>query len=241
MDSIINFLEMKSYYLQQKIYILFYSRLNYSYLYSCILSSIGGMLTFFNPCLISILPISLSSIKNIQKKNCQNAFIYGLTSSNIIIIIIVTIFTQFYNKVSIYIPIFSSILTICIGFNLLQLLQIDFSFLNQLLKIKKDYNYYLTTWMTGFTIGINSSTCSTPILTTIIIWLNYSSDILRGSLYILSYLTGYTLPVFFFIKFMSQYKNTMIIDYTWNYFLPIIGSILITLGCFNLLENIYNL
>nr|WCH54641.1 thiol:disulfide interchange protein [Hypnea edeniana] len=197
MDSIINFLDIQSYYLQQKIYILFYSRFNYSYLYSCTLSLIGGIITFFNPCLISILPISLSSLKNIQKKNYQNAFIYGLTSSNMIIITIITIFTQFYNQVSIYIPIFSSILTICIGLNLLQLLQINFSFLNKFLKIKKDDNYYFTTWISGFTIGINSSTCSTPILTTIIIWLNYSSDILKGVLYILFYLIGYTLPVFF--------------------------------------------
>nr|YP_010902387.1 thiol:disulfide interchange protein [Hypnea nidifica]WCH54242.1 thiol:disulfide interchange protein [Hypnea nidifica] len=197
MHNIINFLEMKSYYLQQKIYILFYYKLTYSYLSSCTLSLIGGMLTFFNPCLISILPIGLSSINNIQKKNYQNALIYGLTSSNIIIITIITIFTQFYNKVFIYIPIFSSILTICIGLNSLQLLQIDFSFLYKLLKRKKYNDYYFTTWITGFTIGINSSTCSTPILTTIVILLNYSSDILKGIVYMLFYLTGYTLPIFF--------------------------------------------
>nr|YP_010902786.1 thiol:disulfide interchange protein [Hypnea flava]WCH54840.1 thiol:disulfide interchange protein [Hypnea flava] len=197
MDSIINFLNIQSYYLQQKIYILFYSKLNYSYVYTCTLSLIGGILTFFNPCLISILPISLSSIKNIQHKNYQNNFIYGFISSNLIIITTITIFTQFYNKVSIYIPIFSSALTICIGLNLLQLLQIDFSVLNTFLKMKKDDNYYFITWITGFTIGINSSTCSTPILTTIIIWLNYSSDILRGISYIIFYLIGYTLPVFF--------------------------------------------
>lgn len=197
MHNFINFLDIQSYYIQQKIYILFYSRLNYSFLYSCILSLIGGILTCCNPCLISILPISLSSIKNIQQKSYQNAFIYGLISSNIIIITIIIIFTQFYTKVSIYIPIFSSILTIYIGLNLLQLLQIDFSFLSQFLTIKKDDQYSFTTWMTGFTIGINSSTCSTPILTTIITWFNHSSDILRSILYILFYLTGYTLPVFF--------------------------------------------
>nr|YP_010902587.1 thiol:disulfide interchange protein [Hypnea nidulans]WCH54442.1 thiol:disulfide interchange protein [Hypnea nidulans] len=197
MNNIINVLEMKSYYLQQKTHILFYSRLNYSYLYSCILSFIGGILTFFNPCLISILPISLSSIKNIQIKKYQNAFIYGLMSSNIIIIIIITIFTQSYNKITIYIPIFSSILTICIGLNSLQILQPNFSFLNQWLKINDNNNSFTTTLITGFTIGINSSTCSTPILTTITIWLNHSSNIQWGILYILFYLIGYTSPVFF--------------------------------------------
>nr|YP_010903580.1 thiol:disulfide interchange protein [Hypnea wynnei]WCH56432.1 thiol:disulfide interchange protein [Hypnea wynnei] len=197
MNTVINFLEMKSYYLQQKIYILFYSRLNYSYLYSCTLSLIGGILTFLNPCLISILPISFSSIQKINKKNYKNAFIYGLTTSNIIVIIIITIFAQFYSRIAFYIPIFSSILTICIGLNLLDLLQINFSFLNKWLEIKKDNNYYITNWITGFTIGINSLTCSTPILTTITVWLNYSPSALWGGLYILFFLTGYTLPVFF--------------------------------------------
>nr|YP_010484934.1 cytochrome c biogenesis protein transmembrane region [Hypnea cervicornis]UVW80628.1 cytochrome c biogenesis protein transmembrane region [Hypnea cervicornis] len=232
---------MKSYYLQQQIYILFYSRLNYSYLYSCILSLISGVFTFFNPCLISILPISLSSIKNLQTKKYQNAFIYGLMISNLIIITIITIFTQSYNRITIYIPIFSSILTICIGLNSLQLLQPNFSFFNQWLKINNNNNFFTTTLITGFTIGINSSTCSTPILIAITVWLNHSSNILWGILYILFYLIGYTSPVFFFIKFISTYKKTKIINNTWNYFLPTIGSILIVLGCFNLLDNIFAL
>nr|YP_010902985.1 thiol:disulfide interchange protein [Hypnea pseudomusciformis]WCH55039.1 thiol:disulfide interchange protein [Hypnea pseudomusciformis]WCH56632.1 thiol:disulfide interchange protein [Hypnea pseudomusciformis] len=197
MSSFINFLEMKSYYLQQLLYILFYSRLNYSYSYSCILSLIGGILTCFNPCLLSILPISLSSIQNIQTPKNQTALMYGLIISNIIIITIITIFTQSYNKITIYIPILSSILTIFIGLNLLQLLKLNFYFLNKYLTINKNKNYWLTTLITGFTIGINSSTCSTPILTTITIWLNHSSNILSGISYILFYLIGYTMPVFF--------------------------------------------
>nr|QCI07173.1 Thiol:disulfide interchange protein [Hypnea pannosa] len=197
MNNIINFLEIKSYYLQQQIHILFYSRLNYFYLYSCTLSLVGGILTFLNPCLISILPISLSSMKNIQIKKYQNVFFYGIISSNIIIIIIITIFMQSYNTITIYIPIFSSVLTISIGLNLLELLQLDFSFLNKQLQINKEYNSFITTWITGFTIGVNSSTCSTPILTTIIVWLNYSYNILWAVSYILFYLIGYSLPVFF--------------------------------------------
>nr|YP_010903184.1 thiol:disulfide interchange protein [Hypnea cornuta]WCH55637.1 thiol:disulfide interchange protein [Hypnea cornuta] len=197
MSNFINFLEMKSYYLQQVLYILFYSRLNYSHSYTCMLSLICGILTFLNPCLLSILPISLSSIQNIETRKYQNALIYGLIISNIVMITIIAIFTQSYNKVTIYIPTLSSMLTIFIGLNLLQLLKTNFSFLNRHLKINNNKNYSITTLITGFTIGINSSTCSTPTLTTITIWLNYSSNILWGILYILFYLIGYTMPVFF--------------------------------------------
>nr|WCH56033.1 thiol:disulfide interchange protein [Calliblepharis sp.] len=237
-NNFINFLEMKSYYLQQKTYIILYSRLNYFYLSTCMLSLLGGILTCFNPCLISLLPISLSSIKDKHNINYTNAIIYGLISSTIIIISMNFLFNKSYNTLVIYIPIFSSILTILIGLHLLQLFKINFSFLNFSNEIQEKSHDFMTYWILGFTIGISSSTCSTPILTTIIIWLNHSENLLLGTLYTVFYLIGYTLPLFLLINIITNYSEIHIINNIWNYIIPTSGSILIATGFFSFLENI---
>nr|WCH56232.1 thiol:disulfide interchange protein [Hypnea sp.] len=232
------FLEMKSYYLQQKTYFIFYSRLNCFYLSTCILSLIGGILTCFNPCLISILPISLYAISSTQNKN---TIIYGLISSTIIMVIITILFSRSYNELVTYLPILSYILTIIIGLNLLKLLKINislFDFSNQI-QLKQDSNNFITYWILGFTIGVSSSTCSTPILTTIIIWLNHSKNLLWGTLYTLFYLMGYTLPLFFITYTIKNYAKINIMNNIWNYLIPTSGSILIAIGFFGLLENIF--
>nr|QVY58140.1 cytochrome c biogenesis protein transmembrane region [Eucheuma denticulatum] len=241
--QIMNLLEIKSYYLQQEVYRLFFSQLQYTTLSTFTLVFVGGLVTSINPCLISVLPLSLSPIQHQKSKKIRkDIIIYGLISSLVIMILIIALLNASYYKLKLQIKIFSSLLTIILGLNLLQIL--EFNIFNvKIAKTKilgEDTNQLITTWIIGFTIGINSSSCSTPILTTLVIWLSNSKNFLLGILYIICYLTGYAIPVWILINI--SISNTLSIRQMtkfWNYLIQTSGSILVGMGFFSLLEHIF--
>lgn len=232
--------EIQIYYLQQIIYNFLYSELDHftPYLFTLLLT--GGLLTSINPCFISMLPLSISYISNKKKVNiAKYSFLAGLMSSLISIVGFSILLNNYYNKLILNIPIFSSLLIIIIGLNLLQILDLN-SFTLHRLKINQ-FNINLTTssFIIGLIFGLNSFSCSTPILATILLWLSNTHHILLGTIYITSYLIGYTIPIITLIKTTISYSNMKVISKTWNYIIPVSGSFILGIGIFSLLEKIF--
>lgn len=237
--KILHFLEIKSYYLQQEVYKLFFSQLHHTTLLTLGFIFIGGIFTSINPCLISILPLSLSQIQyHHNKKIRKDIIVYGLVSSLIIIILIISWLNVSYYKLKLNIPILSSLLTIILGLNLLQVLEFNI-FNTKIINMKifgGTTNQFIAAWITGFTIGLNSSSCSTPILTTIVIWLSNSNNLLTGIIYMTFYLLGYIAPVWILINISINISQ---MTKLWNYIIKTSGSILVCIGFFSLLEHIF--
>nr|QVY57936.1 cytochrome c biogenesis protein transmembrane region [Betaphycus gelatinus] len=242
-NKIFNLLELKSYYLQQEVYKLFFSQLHNAKLSTFVFIFIGGVFTSINPCSISILPLSLSSIQyQNNKKIRKDIIIYGLISSLIIMISIISLLNISYYKLQLNIPFFSSLLTIILGLNLLQILEFNiFDIDTSKIRIfGENTNQFISTWIIGCAIGINSSSCSTPILTTIIIWLNNSNNFLLGAIYIGCYLIGYIAPLWIIVNIsIDNSINISHMTNFWNYFTQTSGSILVGIGFFALLEHIF--
>nr|YP_010904179.1 thiol:disulfide interchange protein [Catenella fusiformis]WCH57430.1 thiol:disulfide interchange protein [Catenella fusiformis] len=234
-----NLLEITSYYLQQKVYILCVSNLNSLHLSTLVILFLGGNLTSLNPCLISTFPLTISQINNFNNEYYKNlnSLLYGLLSS-----ILITIFTIFiFHKLVLHITLLSSLLTILIGLNLLQILKLNTPFFfNIPANLIRTNNSQTINWIIGFTVGISTSNCSTPILTTIIIWLDNSNSLLLGIIYITFYLIGYILPIYFLTYILTNIKDkeSKFLVRTWNYIIPASGFLLIGIGFFSLLENI---
>nr|YP_010903980.1 thiol:disulfide interchange protein [Caulacanthus ustulatus]WCH57231.1 thiol:disulfide interchange protein [Caulacanthus ustulatus] len=241
MNKFLNFFEIKLYYLQQIIYSVFSTGLTHITLLTLILSFIGGILTSFNPCLIYILPLSTSQINtNKYDKIHKNIVIVGLASSIILMISILLCFSTYYTKLSFHIPLLSSILTIIIGLNSLQILELDTP--SNTLDIYSTANKgrkFIFNWLIGFTIGISSSSCSTPILATTINWLSHSKNSLLIVFYTLLYLIGYIIPPYIFIYTTVNYSKITILSKLWNYMIPASGSLILGFGFFSLLTCIF--
>lgn len=236
-----NVLETNIYYLQQKIYSLFSSHLDQLNLYTLIIILIGGSLTSFNPCLISILPLSLSTLRYSKTYDkSKNALLYGLISSSILMVFIILLCNNIYIRFMPYVKVLPSLLTIVVGLNLLQILKLNMSYLEVLTHFKKLTNEQTINWIVGFSIGTSTSNCSTPILITIVVCLGNSDNIILATVYLLFYLLGYILPLYIFIHTITSinYTKNKTLVVTWNYITLIIGSLMIGSSFFSLLEHI---
>lgn len=240
MDQITLFLETQAYYMQQSIYQLLSSELKNGKPYTFILLIIGGLITSLNPCFISMTPVILSYINyNTKEDNYRFMVITGLATSLITILTIGIVLNDYYKIIILNIPIFTSFTVIIIGLNLLNIINANFFGDIFLLRNTLNNNTNIPNFFLGFIFGLSSCSCSTPILASLIIWLYNSNNFLLSITYIIFYIIGYTIPIIILINITNNYNNITKISQLWNYIMPLSGSIILGVGIFSLLENIF--
>ena len=197
-----------------------------------ILLFISGVFSSLNPCSISILPVAISYLNTDVKNHYRKeALIAGITSS----LIILTLFTSVFQTFVLNIPIIYSSFMICLGLSLLGIIQLNFMTFN----ITNTYSYLMQDYITGLIIGLNSASCSTPILATIIFWISQSKSTALGLIYSMCYILGYMLPLLLIIKVTISYTQLINFKNLWNYFIPISGSIILGLGTLSLFKSVF--
>nr|YP_009293930.1 cytochrome c biogenesis protein transmembrane region [Ahnfeltia plicata]AOM65618.1 cytochrome c biogenesis protein transmembrane region [Ahnfeltia plicata] len=232
--------ELKLYFLEQNINEFLYGHAGNITPFLIILIFLGGILTSFNPCFLATITLSVSYIKAQQdRKIRQIAFIAGLLSSLISIILLTSLFREKYSSLVLVLPVISSLFTIFIGLNLLQIIRIDGLEVNfeevQGLRIDHRAQDYLI----GFALGLSLSPCSTPILMTLLFWFSNTKNIILGCFYIIIYLMGYILPIIFIFIFSLQYNHMQAVTKVWDITIPITGSLVLGFGTFSLLAKIF--
>nr|AOM64589.1 cytochrome c biogenesis protein transmembrane region [Riquetophycus sp.] len=246
MQNIWNYINISLYCLEQYINSVITNDIKHFTISTFILLLISGIITSINPCSISILPLAMSYISSHNKVNNtykyrQYSIILGTTSSFIIMLILSCLFNTYYTKLSAIIPIMTSCYMIIIGLNLLSIIDLNFDFLK--LRIKNlqfiSYNYsdiIIRDYIIGCLIGLNSSSCSTPVLAITMFWILHSQSITLGIIYIICYSLGYIIPMLIVIEFTTKYTNMVNINVIWNYIMPLGGCFILGLGVFSLLN-----
>nr|YP_009237872.1 thiol:disulfide interchange protein [Gracilariopsis lemaneiformis]YP_009294728.1 cytochrome c biogenesis protein transmembrane region [Gracilariopsis chorda]AJO68533.1 thiol:disulfide interchange protein [Gracilariopsis lemaneiformis]AML79802.1 thiol:disulfide interchange protein [Gracilariopsis lemaneiformis]AOM66988.1 cytochrome c biogenesis protein transmembrane region [Gracilariopsis chorda]UAD88750.1 thiol:disulfide interchange protein [Gracilariopsis chorda] len=241
--ELINLLDSKIYYLEQKLYLLLSLELNKANPVIFIILIVTGLLTGFNPCLLSIIPVSLSYIYGKKLTNEKKSiFLLGIMSSNIITLLSFHLIHNSYKELINIFPLVSSITIIFISLNLLQIFNLNNKFItiktnylfNNLLSISRLYYY-----STGIIVGISSSSCTAPILLLILFWISYCQSWLWATLYIFIYLFSYTLPVYLIINFSFNYSYMNRWTNIWENIILLSGSIMLASSIFSLLNNIF--
>lgn len=242
MNDILTFLDVELYYLQQKIYLFLSFHINNFTPIIFIILFIGGLLTSLNPCLLSILPITLSYVFGQKSyKINQNIFILGILTSSIFIILMTLVLSGPYKKIIEILPFISSIFIIFVGLSLLQVLNLSalFIYFNKKviqIRIKKSL---IKDYIIGCILGLSISTCSTPILLTVLFWLSNTHKLIMGLIYLFCYLSGYIIPLLLLLNIVLNYNQLNKIVYTWNILIPISGSLVLGIGIFSFLENCF--
>lgn len=232
MKEVLNFITIHSYYLEQYINKLIIHDLSKTTILIFILLFISGVFSSLNPCSISILPVAISYLNTDVKNHYRKeALIAGITSS----LIILTLFTSVFQTFVLNIPIIYSSFMICLGLSLLGIIQLNFMTFN----ITNTYSYLMQDYITGLIIGLNSASCSTPILATIIFWISQSKSTALGLIYSMCYILGYMLPLLLIIKVTISYTQLINFKNLWNYFIPISGSIILGLGTLSLFKSVF--
>lgn len=237
----INNLNLAIYTYQQNLSLALYYNSDFYDIAQYVTLFLGGVITSLNPCSISIFPILFSYINNSKKtKDTTNKLIIGIFISRTIIIGTSILLNEAYKNFSHYIPFFTSISTILIGLNLLQILYLsNFSinkyliFLSKLNKVLKDYSI-------GLILGFSSLSCTTSIHFALGQFINSpnNNNITLSLFYITIYILGYMSPVVILTNINNIYIKLNNITRTWNTISYLNGCLVLSFGIFHFLETL---
>lgn len=227
------------YYLQKQLaFNLYFQVRDVNYSTVCILL-LAGIITSLNPCMLSILPLTMSylTVEN-SKKQQVNDFILGLITSFFLFFLLALVCNRKYIRILHIFPILSSIGIIFIGLNLLQIFNFTFLSLNFSLFKSEWLQDKINNYMTGLTLGFSSFPCSASLFVTVALWLSYSSSYLVCAIYGFIYLVGAISPLIVLINLTSLYVEFINITSVFKVVILISGCFFIGSGIFSLLSTL---
>lgn len=93
-----------------------------------------------------------------------------------------------------------------------------------------NFNKLVRYYLNGISFGFTLSSCSTPALVSILLWIINKEQLITGIFFVLVYSIGYVIPAIFIGFTLNNLKN-LIFPYLLTKWVSIInGSLLITLG-----------
>ena len=230
-------LETNFYYLDQYISRLLSLEINKLTPITLFIIIISGFFTSFNPCFISLIPLSISSVSTTTNNfNKTFFFILGLIISLFVVITTTYYISYKYFWIIKTLPIISSILIIILGLYSLKIINI-YILPKQLQNLIETNNNNSANMFIGSIIGLTSTPCSTPILATILLWISSTSNFLTGFIYIVFYLVGIIIPLIVILFLINTYKSVNLFNKIWYYYVEFSGSILLGIGILSLLNK----
>lgn len=215
-----------------------------------ILVFIEGLLSFFSPCVLPIIPVYISILSNSSQDILNNEdfksssllkntifFTLGICTTFFLLSMTIGVFSQFFIDNKNILMLVGGVLIVFMGIFYMELINIPLLQRDKRLNMKvKDMNI-LTSYLLGFTFSFGWTPCIGPMLASVIIMASGSESLLAGNLLVGIYSIGFILPfiivAIFYKKLFEKFNNT-------KKYLPILkkigGIILIISG----LIMIYN-
>ena len=201
---------------------------------------LGGILSFFSPCVIPLLPVYISYLAGTEKNGNINrkrllintlSFMLGISLSFFILGFSFTILGNFFNRYKeIFIKI-GGLFIILFGLFQLEIIKIPFFQSEKRINLKPRDMNFLTAFLTGFAFSFGWTPCIGPILSSVLILAaTTKSNLLSFSLigvYSLGFLIPFLLLGIFtekILKFLKSKQNLL------KYTIKIGGVILIFIG-----------
>ena len=237
--DIVNF-DNYIYYIQKYFITVMSLQINTFNLVTSFILFIAGIITSLNPCLLSIIPLSLSYLSLVSTtSNNKLYFFSGLSTSFLVFFVFSLTLNHQYISLLHFFPILSSVGFIFIGLNLLQIITLSSSFLN----INKFSLKHISTRMKAYTIGIilgsSSFPCSISVLVTASLTLSYIYSYSLSIIYIFIYLSGTLISLFILINLAVLYTKLPKIVYLFNNISLVSGCFFVGIGIFSLLNTIF--
>ena len=215
-----------------------------------ILVFIEGLLSFFSPCVLPIIPVYISILSNssqdiLNNEDFKNSsllkntifFTLGICTTFFLLGMTIGTFSQFFIDNKNLLMLIGGVLIVFMGIFYMELINIPLLQRDKRLNMNvKDMNI-LTSYLLGFTFSFGWTPCIGPMLASVIIMASGSESLLAGNLLVGIYSIGFILPfiivAIFYKKLFEKFNNT-------KKYLPILkkigGIILIISG----LIMIYN-
>nr|YP_010988179.1 Thiol:disulfide interchange protein [Rhodochorton tenue]WOK79397.1 Thiol:disulfide interchange protein [Rhodochorton tenue] len=232
-------LELSLYSLQQYLNNFLLEQLNSITILSFCTVLTGGILTSFNPCMLSSIPIAIASINTESQKNLYTFFfILGILSSFIIVSFITLLVKTSYGSFVSQIPILAPIILVLVGLSVLNIINLSLPSFHNDKPYRKLMLSVIEIYTVGFSVGINLSPCATPILMTVITWISSTHRIFIGCIFLCIYIIGYILPLIISISSINYFKQIKSISTHLYLIVPFFGYIIISMGSFALCHEL---
>lgn len=184
----------------------------------------SGILSFFSPCMLPIVPVYLSYISGVGVNEVNNNqirvkvllnSIFFVLGFSVVFILMQIAAVYFANFISHYIANdivykIAGAFVILLGLNMSGIITLNFLFKEHKLKSNLKPRNIFISFLLGFIFGIGWSPCVGPILYSVIAYISKVETVERGILYILIYCIGMGVPFLitgFFMDYFLRFSK----------------------------------
>lgn len=214
---------------------------------------IAGILSFFAPCILPVLPVFISTILGSIDENAKflkagalriywkplarvAMFVLGLSTSFVILGVAFGAIGRFINS-EIFMLV-CGVIVILLGIYQTGIIKIPFLMREKKLEAKRGTGY-LSAFLLGFTFSFGWTPCIGPILASVLALTASKGGALTGGLYMAVYSLGLLVPFLVFTVFSNLLTGIKAI-YRHMKIIKIIGGIIIIImGVFLLTDSLY--
>ncbi|HEB5004572.1 TPA: redoxin family protein [Clostridioides difficile] len=185
---------------------------------------IEGIVSFFSPCILPILPIYLSILSNSSVENLKEGktsfigsslfkntifFALGILTTFFILGSSVKVLSMFFNENKDLIMFIGGIIIIIMGLFYMGIIKSSILNREKRFNVKFKEMKAITAFILGFTFSFGWTPCIGPILASVLVMVSSSSNHLSANLLIAVYTIGFILPFIITAMFYSKLFKTI--------------------------------
>lgn len=206
----------------------------------------GGLLTFFSPCFLPLVPAYLIYITGLSFEEVKKARKMTVIHSLLFILGFTIVFTslgaaisfagRFFFAYGDIFRILGGLFVLFLGFYLVGIVKLPFLDVERKINLASKPTGMIGTVLVGMVFALGWSPCVGPILAGILVWASTAQTVMQGAVMLVFYSLGLGLPLFLFslavnyslsvLKKIEKHIKT--IHFVCGLFLVLVGILLIT-------------